>query len=122
MTSLDVDSLFANIPLEDTIRVCCDSLFINDSKVNNINRIDFEKLLRAAVQNNFLNFEGKNYKQIDGVAIRFPLWKMHFCVSMNRFALMNVLVNSNLHTAEYMLMIYLLCFVHLIILRNSKSN
>ena len=73
MASLDVQSLFTNIPLEDTISVCCDSLFSNDAKVNNINRIDLEKLLRAALQNNFFNFEGKNFIQIDGVAMGSPL-------------------------------------------------
>ena len=31
--SLDVRSLFTNIPLEKTINVCCDSLFSNDVKV-----------------------------------------------------------------------------------------
>ena len=40
--------------------MCCDSLFSNDAKVSNINRIDFEKGLRAAIQNNFFNFEEKN--------------------------------------------------------------
>ena len=73
MASLDVQSLFTNIPLEDTISVCCDSLFSNDAKVNNINRIDLEKHLRAALQNNFFNFEGKNFIQIDGVAMGSPL-------------------------------------------------
>ena len=38
---------------------------------------------------------------------------MHFYVSMNRFGLMNVLMNSNLHTTEDKLMTYLFCFVHL---------
>ena len=48
-------------------------MFTNDSKVNNINRIDFEELLRAAVQNDFFSFEGKIYKQIDGLAMVSPL-------------------------------------------------
>ena len=52
--------------------MCCDSLFSNDTKVNNINRIDFEKLLRAILQNKF-TFDGKIYKQIDGVAMGSPL-------------------------------------------------
>ena len=73
MASLDVESLFTKIPLEEDIRVCCDSLFSNDAKVNNINGIDFKKILRAALQNNFFNFKGKTYKQIDGVAMRSPL-------------------------------------------------
>ena len=49
--------------------MCCDSLFSNNVKVNNINRIEFEKLLRAALQYNLFSFEGKIYKQIDGVAM-----------------------------------------------------
>ena len=64
MASLGVESLFTNIPY---------SLFSNDAKVNNINKIDFEKLLRADLQNNFFNFEEKIYKQIDGVAMGSPL-------------------------------------------------
>ena len=50
-----------------------DSLFSNHAKVDNINSIKFERLSRAALQNNFFNFEGKTYKQIDGVAMRSPL-------------------------------------------------
>ena len=73
MASPDVEYLFTNIPLEETRCVCCDSLFSDDARVNNINRIDFEKLLRAALQNNFFNFEGKIYKQIDGVTLEYPL-------------------------------------------------
>ena len=49
------------------------SLFSNDAKVNNVNRIDFEKLLRATLRNNFFNFKGKIYKKIDGVAMGTPL-------------------------------------------------
>ena len=43
-----------------------------------------------------------------------------FHVFMNRFDLRNVLMNSNLYATEHMLMTYLFCFVHLVILRNSK--
>ena len=72
MASLDVESLFTNISLEETTSVCCDSLFSNDAKVNNNNRIDFEKFLKAALQNNFFNVGGKIYNQIDGVATGSP--------------------------------------------------
>ena len=41
MNSLDVESLFTNIPLEESISACYDSLFSNDAKVNNMNRIEF---------------------------------------------------------------------------------
>ena len=53
MASLDIEFLFTNIPLEEIISMYCDSLFSNGVKVNYINRIDFEKHLRAARQNNF---------------------------------------------------------------------
>ena len=69
MASLDVESLFTNIPLEETINISCDSLFSNEAKINNFNRNDFERVFRMALQNNFFNFEGKNYKQTDGVAM-----------------------------------------------------
>ena len=53
--------------------MCRDSLLSNDAKVNNINRIDFEKLLRATLRNKFFNFEGKIHKKIVGAAKGSPL-------------------------------------------------
>ena len=73
MSSLDVESLFTNIPLEEAINISCDFLFANEAKINNFSRNGFEKLLRMALQNNFFNFDGKIYKQIDGVAMGSPL-------------------------------------------------
>ena len=73
MASLDVESLFSNIPLEETINISCDSLFCNEAKINNFSRNDFENLFRMALQNNFFNFGGKIYKQTDGVAMGSPL-------------------------------------------------
>ena len=49
--------------------ILCLAMMLN----NNIKNIDFKKLLRAALQNNFFNFEGKIYKQIYGVAMESPL-------------------------------------------------
>ena len=46
--------------------------FANEVKINNFSRNDLEKLLRMALQNNF-NFDGKQYKQTDGVAMGSPL-------------------------------------------------
>ena len=48
--SLDVESLFTNIPLEETINISSDTLFANEAKMNNFNRNDFKKLLRMALQ------------------------------------------------------------------------
>ena len=43
MASLEVESLFTNIPLKQTINISCDSLFGNEAKINNLNKNDFEK-------------------------------------------------------------------------------
>ena len=68
-----MESLFTNIPLEETINISCDSLFGSEAKINKFSRNDFEKLLRMALQNNFFNFDGKIYEQTDGVAMGLPL-------------------------------------------------
>ena len=73
MASLDVESLFTNIRLEETINISCDSIFAKEAKINNFSRSDFEKLLRMALQNNFFNFDSKICKQTDGVAMGSPL-------------------------------------------------
>ena len=50
MASLDVESLFTNISLEETIKISCDSLSDNEAKIKNFSRNDFEKLLRMAIK------------------------------------------------------------------------
>ena len=46
MASLDVESLFTNIPLEETIKICCDSLYKNQELLCNISKNQF---LRAVL-------------------------------------------------------------------------
>ena len=46
MASLEY--LLTNIPLEGTIKICCDSLYKKQELLSNINKNQFEKLLRAA--------------------------------------------------------------------------
>ena len=53
MTSLDAESLFTNIPLEETIKICCNSLYNNQGLLSNIKKNQFEKLLRAAISGNY---------------------------------------------------------------------
>ena len=67
MTSLDVESLFTNIPLEETIKICFDSLYKNQELLCNISKNQFEKLLRAAFSNNYFLFDGIIYQQVDAV-------------------------------------------------------
>ena len=73
MASLDVESLFTNIPLEETIKICCGSLYKNQELLCNISKNQFEKLLRAALSNNYFLFDGSIYQKIGGVAMGSPL-------------------------------------------------
>ena len=73
MASLDLESLFINIPLEEAVNISCDSLFGNEAKIKNFSRNDFEKLLGMALKCNFFNFDSKIYKHTDGIAMGLPL-------------------------------------------------
>ena len=73
MSSFDVDSLFTNIPLEETINICCDELFSTRNEVSGLNKQQFRILLELATKESFILFNGQYYKQVDGVAMGSPL-------------------------------------------------
>ena len=73
MTSLDVESLFTNIPLEEIIKICCESLNKNQELLCNISKNQFEKLLRAALSNNYFLFDSITNQQVDGITMGSPL-------------------------------------------------
>ena len=59
MGSLDVDSLFTNIPLEETIDICTNTLFENTEKVEGLSKIEFKELLSLATKESYFSFNGK---------------------------------------------------------------
>ena len=73
MGSLDVDSLFTNIPLEETINICTNLLYNNEDIIEGINKSEFKNLLSLATQEWYFNFNDVLYKQKDGVAMGSPL-------------------------------------------------
>ena len=72
MGSTDVDPLFTNIPLEETIDICANTLFGNTG----LSKIEFKKLLYLATKESYFLFNRKLYKQVDGVAMGSPLGPM----------------------------------------------
>ena len=50
MGSLDVDSLFTKVPLEETIDICTNTLFKNTKKVEGLSKIEFKELLFLATK------------------------------------------------------------------------
>ena len=74
MVSFDVESLFTNVPLIETINLILDSLFPSDTTVfHGFNKNDFRKVLELAVLDTYFIFNGKVYKQTDGMAMGSPL-------------------------------------------------
>ena len=73
MASFDVDSLFTNIPLDETIEICVKKLFGRKHKYKGFNKSEFCSLFQYAVKDNLIFFNGKYYIQIDGVATGSPL-------------------------------------------------
>ena len=71
MTSFDIESLFTNILLEETINICVVKRFENNTQVNNLTRESFRSLLELATLDSFFIFDGKCYKQKDGLAMGF---------------------------------------------------
>ena len=55
--------------MEETIKTCCRSLYNNKELLSNVKKNQFEKLLRAALCNNYFLFDGIVYQQVDGVAM-----------------------------------------------------
>ena len=45
MSSLDVDSLFTNVPLDDTIKICIDQLFKSEMTVSGLNKKEMFEML-----------------------------------------------------------------------------
>ena len=72
MCSLDVSSLFTNVPLEETLNICLDKLYsLADPPA--LPRVVLRKLLEFATKKSHFLFDGKYYDQIDGVAMGSPL-------------------------------------------------
>ena len=73
MASFDIDSLFTNLPLDETINLCVEKTFLNKTKHHGISKSDFRELLNLAVKDSLFLFNGKYYIQLDGVAMGSPL-------------------------------------------------
>ena len=69
MGSLDVGSVFTNIPLKETMSICTNLLYKNVNVIEGINKSEFENLLSLATQESYFIL----YKQKDDAAMGLPL-------------------------------------------------
>ena len=56
MASLDIDSLFTNISLDETIDICIDNLYNDHENLPNIPKHDFRNLLNIVTKETFFTF------------------------------------------------------------------
>ena len=73
MGSLDDDSLFTKIRLEEAIYICANTMSENKEKIEGLSKIEFKELLSLATKEPFFIFNGKLYKQTNRVAMGLPL-------------------------------------------------
>ena len=71
MGNLDVDSLFTNIPVEETIDICSNTLFENMKTVEGLS-IELNEPLSLATKESYFIFNENLFKQVDGVALGSP--------------------------------------------------
>ena len=73
MASLDVEFLFTNIPLNETINNCVSDLHNKNLYNGKLSKRDPFKLLETATSESSFIFDYLLYKHIDGVAMGSPL-------------------------------------------------
>ena len=72
MTSFDIESLFTNIPSQETIDLCVENLFQDRAHVDNLSKDSFRELLTRTMSESLILFDQQFYKQHDGVATSSP--------------------------------------------------
>ena len=72
MVSFDVESLFTNVPLDETIDMAVNLLFDNYPEMK-ITKPELKQLFEYSTKNTHFLFNNELYDQIDGVAMGSPL-------------------------------------------------
>lgn len=73
MATCDIESLFTNIPLDETIDIAANHLFESNKSVLGLSEEHFRTLLMLAVKICHFICNDNIYKQLDGVAMGNPL-------------------------------------------------
>ena len=89
LISFDVVSLFTNVPLQDTIHLITDYIYKSPTKPP-FDKATFTRLLEIATGGLFM-YQGKFFKQIDGVTMGSPLGPTlaNFCLAHYESSLLN---------------------------------
>ena len=66
MASLDVDSFFTNLPLDEIIEICINELLKPSQTVSGLSKQQVLEMLSLTTKENVILFDQKYYSQIDG--------------------------------------------------------
>ena len=73
MISFDVESLFTNVPVKETIDIILARAFKDCDEYHGLKEKDLRELLQICVQESHFQFDNEFYDQIDGVSMGSPL-------------------------------------------------
>lgn len=91
MCSLDVESLYTNIPVNETIEIILDAIFTNDVVLHHdLSRDQLKKLLNLALCDSYFKFNNAIYKQKDGLAMGSSLSPIIANIFLNHFEEMHL--------------------------------
>jgi len=87
MVSFDVESLFTNIPTDETIEIILNRAFPDDesTRFHDLTRPELKRLLEICIRESHFQFNNKFYDQIDGVAMGSPLGPLFANIFMADF-------------------------------------
>ncbi|KAI5646580.1 protein tyrosine kinase domain-containing protein [Phthorimaea operculella] len=83
LVSFDVKNLFPSIPVKDCLKIIDETLCNSSLEAQEV--IDLEAILRICLEQNYFLWEGKTYKQIDGLAMGSPLSPLCADIYMDDF-------------------------------------
>ena len=79
MASLDVDSPFTNVPLDETIKICIDQLFKSEMTVSGLNKKEMFEMLSLTLKESIILFDNKYYSHIDEAHLGSTLANIFLC-------------------------------------------
>ena len=73
LCSVDINSLFPNISLDETINICAEVLYNSDLTPPSFSKDTFCQLMHSATKFVEFSFDNITYQEIDGVVMSSPL-------------------------------------------------
>ena len=73
MASFDIESLFTNILLQETIDLCVEKLFEDKSCIDGLSKDSFRQMLTVTMTESFISLDNEYYRPHDGVVMGSPL-------------------------------------------------